>query len=193
MPALPVIDDVFRTALIWSETASGSNAVNVLHFYAPGKTAAQLNTALTANVATNMWKLTENSCVITRVDITKLDGSSATLQTPTSGVAPWVGGTGTTQAIQQGAYIVKLGTETRGRSYRGRVYLPFLAESQSDRGILVAASVANVTTAWSTFMTAMTTAGFQLVVASYKLSVKTTVVSVGCEAKAATQRRRQKR
>jgi hypothetical protein len=92
--------------------------------------------------------------------------------------------------VPQVAAILKQLTAKRGRSYRGRLYLPFIAEGQIGNGGINGTSRATATAAWIAFHTAMTSAGFDWVVASYLLATAEPVVAVGVEGFTATQRRR---
>ena len=91
------------------------------------------------------------------------------------------------------ANIVKFVTGLRGRSYRGRVYLPFVDESTQAQGHIVAGKITDGQGAWEAFHTDMSTDGFELVVASYLHSTAEDVIAVLFERDTATQRRRNKR
>lgn len=193
MAPLPVIADVNRVVLGW--TCSGltsQNAVNVLHFSAPGKTPAEIFTAFDTNVTAAMWGPVSNTARVQSVDITPLDGSSATLGFVPANVAKWTGLT-TGDPIPNSCGLVKLETALRGRSYRGRIYLPDISESATAVGAFTSTLVTNTTNAWVTFANAMATAGIALGVASYKLSTWHQVLNLALEETMATQRRRLQR
>jgi len=123
--------------------------------------------------------------------ITKLDGVSAT-QTFTGG--NWIGGSASGDMIPQVARLIKLQTGFRGRSRRGRVFLPFVAESAQNGGNMIGDSAGPlVTTAWNTWRGDLIADGFNLVVASYKLEDAEDVTVCTAETPTATQRRRQSR
>jgi hypothetical protein len=95
--------------------------------------------------------------------------------------------------MPQVAAIVKFLTAKRGRSYRGRIYIPFVAENTTTAGKLGPTPVANTTTAWIAFHTALTSATLDMCVASYKNATQEPIIALACETYTATQRRRLKR
>jgi len=209
--ALPVINECTRVAFRWRIGSSGPTAVNVMHFGTASTDLDALNTALNANVSSAMWLHTVNLATVYELVMTPLDGTTATkLYTPTG--AKWIGNyTGISYNLHT-ATVVSLRTQKRGRRYRGRLYLPFVAEDAATNGASTAAVTAGQT-AWDTFRTSMATASFPLVVATYGHSLhrtktsgggytltpvtwppeKTTVTSTTLEATFGTQRRRQSR
>lgn len=191
MAGLPVISNVYRTALNWSHPVLGS-AVNVLHFRGAPGSAAGLFTALDANVTNDMWLTTPLAAQIDMVAITPLDGSTATLENTTDGATKWNGSIGG-QGMPQVATILKLRTAKRGKSYRGRIFLPWLLESLFSEGVIAPTEAAACQAAWVTFRAAMASSGYTLVVASYKLSTAELVLTSTVEGDAATQRRRMSR
>ena len=125
--------------------------------------------------------------------ITPLDGTSVSFPvTPTPGVK-YHGVASTGDMEPQCANIVKFLTAKRGRSFRGRVYLPFVAESAMSNGKLTGATVTAGQAAWVTFVNGMATDGFPLVVASYLTATAQEIISTLYESFTATQSRRQKR
>ena len=86
-------------------------------------------------------------------------------------------------------------TAHRGRSHRGRIFLPFIAEDVSTKGVLTGSVAAATTTAWNTFQAALEAhgGGWQVDVASYKLATSEIVTNFICESMLAVQRRRQER
>lgn len=191
MATLPVIANVYRVALVWYGGTLGT-AVNVLHFRGTPGSAAGLYTAIDANADDDMWGCAPTGVNVTSVDITPLDGSTATVENGTGGGAKWSGKSGG-QGIPQASYILKLRTAKRGLSYRGRIYLPWLSESLYEVGVVDAGQRVATTTAWTTFRTAVAAAGYTMVVASYKLSSAELVTTAAIEQYAGTQRRRQER
>jgi hypothetical protein len=196
MPALPVIADTFRIAMHWTDGA-GQNAVNVIHTKsAASAVASDVMELLDDTVTSNMWPSVATGCHVDDVAITPLDGTSATAHFSPGTPGNWTGGAGSAEYEPQISVIVKLTTLHRGRSFRGRVYLPFTAESVVSKGAVDPTIAGDITTAWQTFVGALEsdpTTSSSLVVASYKLAVATDVISVLGEAEAATQRRRQGR
>lgn len=191
MPPLPIIADTFRVSLEWVHT-DGQTAANVMHFQGVGKTSADVYAALDTNVAAQLWNIVSGDAKVGEVRVTKLDGGSATyVATPTG--AKWAGPGGTGgDTVPQVAAVISLRTALRGRSHRGRIFMPFPVESAIANGRITASITTNVT-AWNTFIVAMNTAAVPLVVASYKLGSKELVTSVLLETVLGTQRRRQTR
>lgn len=194
MAPLPVIEDVYRCALNWLGVSGSQNATNVLHIWdvTGGHDADWVNDRLQDHVTSNMWATTADGAAVNEIAITPLDGSSATRIYAPDTPANWDGGTGG-DSIPSGAVLVSLATAQRGKSFRGRVYIPFLAEAAQDDGFLTGADVASQRTAWSNFVDDMAGANADLVVASYKLSLKGSVTSATIPQAVATQRRRQRR
>jgi hypothetical protein len=158
-------------------------------------TATEVFTCLDAHVTAAMWSSVGGGASVSDVAITPLDGVSPTVDFPTGSPAKWTGPGGgqTSPAV---ATLVKLTTDLRGRSHRGRVYLPFQSEAAEADGALNPATQTAAQAAWSTFLTAIAadaTTPMTLVVASYKLSSARNVQSVAVEGMLATQRRRQSR
>lgn len=196
MPALPVINNTFRIAIHWTD-GGGQNAVNVIHTLAAASaTTDAVMELLDDTVTSNMWPSVATGCHVNDVAITPLDGLTATHHYSPGTPGNWTGGAGSSEYEPQIAVCVKLTTEKRGRSFRGRLYLPFTAESVVSKGTVDGTIAGDITTAWTTFVAALEsdpTTSSSLCIASYKLAEATAVTSVLGEAEAATQRRRQGR
>ena len=211
MVALPVITDVHRVAFKWRVGSSGPTAVNVMHFRGPSAIPTGLYTALGTNLTAAMWAGIGTDTKIYEVDITPLDGVTATLvNTPTG--AQWAGSSTPGNYMPDAAGVISLRTASRGRRYRGRIYTPFILESVAANGIFTAPLTATQA-AWNTFLAAMNTATWGLVVATYGHSLHRTknpgggytltpvtwtpdatpVTSLNYELTLGTQRRRQQR
>lgn len=188
--ALPVITNVYRCAFKWNNPTYGLNAVNVMHFKKAGSTAAALAAALNTNATNTMWEHTSTSSKITEIDITPLDAGTVTLQYAVGTPANWTGHGGAGDVIPQSCAVIKLLTGKRGRAYRGRVFLPWLAEGQSDNGKILGSLQTTLNGAWLAFHTAMTAAGWDFVVASYRYQTAEDVVTAAAETWTATQKRR---
>lgn len=195
---LPVITNVFRCALEWDCGAAG-HAVNVIHVLAstPPEVPGAVFTALDNWVTRPMWDLQSDQAVVNNITITPLDGTSSSQTFSTGGVAKWSGngGSGPTPAV---ANIIKLQTGLRGRDKRGRIFLPFVAEGEMDKGKADPTALAAIQTAWDTFNTNLAAGGglvdpFILGVASYKHSHFQGLSSLVAESALATQKRRQDR
>lgn len=196
MPALPIIADTFRCTLNWTNGA-GQIAENVIHIRTntPGHPQSDIFELLQDTITTNMWASTGIGAVIQSVDILPLDGVTATQNFVTGGGAQWGGG-GVGQIMPAVATIVKLTTPHRGRSYRGRVYVPFTSEAAAAAGVLDPGTQALQFTDWTLFPQNLgldATTPSELVVASYKLALATDVSAVSVESFFGTQRRRQGR
>jgi hypothetical protein len=187
---LPVIDECFRVTLNWEDSNVGSPAANVIHFQGGALSPEELMALLNDHVNTDMWNYCRDTSSISVVDITPLDGVSATQSFPTGSPAEWAGSGSTGDRIVQACALVKLTTALRGRSYRGRIYLPWVVETATTNGDLNSANVDAVTDGWQTFKAAMDTAAAPLVVASYVHATAQIVETIGCETRLATQRKR---
>ena len=194
MAPLPVIPDVVRVAFTWTNPAYTRHAVNVMHFNCVPTDIAHLRTTLEANVNALMWSQTPAASTITSLRFTPLDGMGSSLDFATSGGSKWAGNAGTGDTTPQVAAIVKLLTGIRGRSHRGRVFLPWVAEGNNTNGTFTSAAVVSAMQgAWTTFIAAMSTAAHDLQVTSYHLATSTDVQTCVVESQLATQRRRQPR
>ena len=205
MVALPVIDDVYRVLFHWAATG-GQTAANVMHFKAPTLSASAVASQIDASVTQNMWSNVLSTATVGYIQVTKLDGSSATYQLATSGTK-WQGAAGGTDFVPNVSTVVSLRTGQRGQRHRGRVFLPFQSETNIANGVRTD-SLSGGQTDWNTFLNAMATGLAPLHVASYGHSeyVKnhtivtnswtpdsTVVLTATVEQTLATQRRRQSR
>lgn len=188
MTPLPIIAGVMRCALNW--TAGAQSAENVIHLRGSTGDPSDAFAALEAAVSTNLWGAASTSASISSVSITPLDGVTPTQEFATSGPG-WVGGTSGDWAPAT-AVVVSFTTSTRGRSHRGRVYLPFTADTSNVNGELGSSIHPIMSAAWEDFQAALTS-GWQHVVASYKLHSYGVVIGYDVKSGLATQRRRQTR
>lgn len=190
MPALPVIGDTYRCALRWGHS-TGQNAVNVIHITKAASSAAAVATALDTNATANMWGSVTGGASVNQLSITPLDGSSATYLLTVSG-AKWTGAGGAGDFSPASAEVLSLRSTFRGRSKRGRIYLPFIGESSITNGS-ISSGLATTQTAWNTWLAALIASGFFPCIASYKLASQVPVSSILVETLLGTQRRRQGR
>lgn len=165
MPPLPVISGVHRVAFNWRVSATGPFATNVMHFKGASTDTLALKNALDANVTTAMWAGCGTTTNVYQLQITPLDGSSATVIYAVSG-AKWAGSVVGTAIEPAPSVIVALKTATRGRRSRGRVFIPFPDETSVNNGSF-SGTIATNQSAWDTFRTAMNTSLYPMVVASY--------------------------
>jgi len=164
-----------------------------MHFKKSGSNPAAIAAILDANITSDLWTVGDNHSHVYEIDITPLDGSSTTFPYVTGSGSKYSGaGTGH-NVVPQIAALVKLVTGTRGRSYRGRVYVPWVSETYISLGGLTGSEKANMQTAWENFLAAMDGDGAPLQVASYKLATSADVIAVLVENDIATQRRRNHR
>jgi hypothetical protein len=186
MPPLPVIPATYRVALLW-EHATAGHAVNVVHLRSlDGDFDANLiGLAWAANDSGNMYNTVDNDASITQFEVTPLDGSTAS-SVAVSGIP----GTGAGEALPSLSSVLSLHTAVRGRSFRGRIFLPFLPEGRIADGRIPNADRNLVVNAWNVFLGALNGANLELVVASYKEEVATPVESISMQAVPGVQRRR---
>lgn len=191
MNSLPIIPHVFQVKLLWAASDLPKVATNDLYFKDLTNVAAEtdVQTALAANVTAGMWTAVYNNAVVTNTIITRLDGVSAGVQFATGGGAKWTGGSGT-DPILQGAQVVTLRTLIGGRSYRGRIYLPWISEAAQSKGLVTPATVTSMQTAWNTFRGAMETAQYSPQVVSALHSTSQQVSAFVVRGNLTTQRRR---
>jgi hypothetical protein len=191
VPPLPVIADTFRCALNW-ETTNAQHAVNVIHIRAPGKTVDEIGPGLQAAVSHDMWVAVHEAASVTSIDVLPLDGSGVGVEFLPTDETPWTG-TGGLDFIPAVSCLIKYTTLLRGRSFRGRQFLPFVSEEASVNGFLLDTAQATMQTDWDAWLVNLNAAGFQPVVASYSLAVAHTIQVAKVESALATQRRRQER
>ena len=187
---LPVITNVYRCALNWTNSTNAMVATNVIHVQKAAVTASDVATELDTDATNTMWELQTTDQQVTQIVVTKLDGSSASFPYTPATPANWTGHGGAGDFVPQVAAIVKCITGKRGRSYRGRIFLPWIAEAQMGDGGLNGTSRATCTAAWREFLADMQGNGFVPVVASYKLATAEPILDMAVEGFVATQRRR---
>lgn len=194
MAPLPVIADTYRVAFNWvNSDVSALVATNVMHFHKSGSSPAAVATILDTNATANMWSHAGTHSHVASLQITPLDGSSVTFPFVTGSPAKWSGTQTGNDPIPAECAIIKLLTNSRGRSFRGRVYLPWMDESARASGQISSAVKTSLNSAWIAWHTALTSAGLDFVVASYKLAQQNPVSALAAETYTATQRRRQVR
>lgn len=192
MAPLPIIPDTYRCSLNWTD-GIGHHAVNVVHILKALSSPSAVAAALDANANGNMWGYVSPAYVMQRIDVTELDGASASYSLLTSGFK-WTG-QGAGDAIPAAACVLTLRTAFRGRTHRGRLFLGPISEGGQTAGILTGGVfLTNVQNAWDSWLAAMVAAGFQPVVASYKFPAgQVPITSILVNQVVATQRRRQSR
>lgn len=191
---LPIVADSYLVRLVWASSIFSRPAANDMCFHddAGGHTGTDVYNAINAHVTANMWQNVAANGNVAKVVTTKLDGTAASVDHLTGAPAKWTG-QGGTQPIPQGCVVVTLRTGFRGRSYRGRIYLPWIADINAVDGVINPTDLALQQTAWTTFMTDMKTAGFPIHVLSKKHSTSTEIASVTLQGFLRTQRRRSRK
>jgi len=193
MTPLPVIPGVIRAAFRWTSPNFTRAAVNVMHFREASEDIDALWASIDANVTAAMWNQTHSNNAIVDVTFTTLNGISGSVVKTTGSPSKWKGNNTPGDVTAQVAALIKVSTASRGRSYRGRVYLPWVLESENDSGTYNSTARTAQTTAWNTFRTAMAAANHELGIASYKLAQFAPATQCTAEILLATQRLRQPR
>lgn len=191
---LPIVANLFLVRLHWTSNQAPRAAVNDLfiHDDAGGHTGNDVYTALNANIFRAMWENVNSTAVVDKVITTKLDGTAASVDHATGSTITWTG-VGGTDPILQGCQVVTLRTGFRGRSRRGRIYLPWIAEDTQASGTIDSTRTATCQTNWDTFRANMKTAGFPLHVCSRLHNDSVEVSSITVQPFLKTQRRRTRR
>ena len=193
MPPLPVITNTYRLAMLWNDSDVG-NAVNVMHFRKASSTPADLYAAWHDDLQDSMFESVHSNARIVQVDILPLNGTSPTVSFPTDYLTnSKLAGGCSGQAIPAQATGLTFRTAKRGRSYRGRLYLPWVAEGCSADGVIDGSTIDAVNTAWGTYLNLVASDGWQAVVASYRHATAEDITEVVTHKKVRTQRRRQDR
>lgn len=190
MTPLPIIANTFRVAFDWSVDGSDQIAENVMHFFAPATTAEEVADAIQSAVTGDMWLSAVSTAAIDTLHVTPLDGSSATYIYSTTG-DNFVG-SAEGDYSPASAVVVAFQTSKRGRSYRGRAYIPFTAEGAISDGSLGGSTASDMQNAWQSFVDGLTSPVVS-VVASYKHSTVQDITTCSVANAIGTQRRRQTR
>ena len=186
---LPVISNVSRVCFRWNKL----DACNVMHFSQSTIDQDGLYSSISAHVGANMWQANANDWSIQLVEITPLDGHTATRIYVTGSGVKWTGTASVTDIIPAAAAVISWRTAVRGRSYRGRTYIPGVSEGAQTSGLLATSIVTGLATAWGTFLNDMVTASSPVVVASYKHATAQQATSLVVRNEYGIQRRRQTR
>lgn len=189
--ALPVIPHVFRCSFNWTGTNIPRPAATVMHFSISSDDPVTLFNAFQSASSVRPWFQTTVDSVIHSVDITPLDGVGMTESFATTGTLGWVGNASSGDVSPATAVICKFLTAKRGRSYRGRMFMPWAAESIISNGKVIPASLTAGQTVIGQWWGQLTTAGANLQVASYTHGTAEPVTAVQVESLLGTQRKRQ--
>jgi len=186
MAPLPTITGVFRITLEWTLPES-AKAANVFHIFATTDDETEVSTAVQANLDPDQFYGSSSSAHLTGVDVIALDGTSTTFHQTLDGSFTGLGGS---DYIAQGATIVSFGTGLRGRSNRGRMFLPALAEDRQDGGIVAFGAVSTMQVAWDNWVDNMRAAFMIPVVASYRHHTAPEITTVTIRDRCGTIRHR---
>ena len=189
---LPIISNCYRAAIHWTQQGVGfpTETLNVLHVTTTTQDEADIAVILQTQIGTYgadaLFNLSSDY-KMTLVQVTKLDGSSATQDIPVDG--PY--GEADGDYIPQGAQVISLKTAHRGPSGRGRIYLGPCGEQNQVDGAL--GGTDSVNTGWANVLAGINGADLTLVVASYVHAVARPVTSISSKGFLRTQRRRARR
>lgn len=201
MPPLPVITNGYLVTQHYVAAGELHDYVNVVMVVnaTTGATHAQIAGKVAQSIASTFMTVIPSFITLGVTDVLPLDGTSAkeTFATPAFGTAGSVGVT-TPFPISVGQ-LVTLQTGLRGRSHRGRMYLPGLSNdyvtADTQRQLTNAAHAALQTegTAFLTILAGTPTPSLILGVLSRRLNAYTPVVVVRASSVACSQRRRYER
>lgn len=189
VPPLPVINDVYRVTVPWSQSG-GISPINVFHIRTTSTDFAAIATAIgDATPTGNLWEAMGSGFQALSVELLALDGSTATQAEPLG--TTWAGGA-SGENIPQACALVSLRTAQRGARGRGRVYVGPITEGRQNDGTLLSTSQNEMVTAWGDFIASLAggTPSIELGVASYTHADFHPVVSHRVDTIIATQRRR---
>ena len=186
MAPLPVIPDTFRVALGY-ESGGELVARNIIHHFVPGASASDVADLVDDNFTTGMIDATSADIDMKEIEVTPLDGSSATftkvLGSPFPGGAAGAG-------VPNTAGVVTFNTDKRGRSFQGRAFTPWISEGVQNEGLIESVNVINIIDAWVQYAVDMLLESAAQVVASYLLEEVNAVQNVLMDLRVDTQRRR---
>lgn len=189
MAPLPIITDVFRVTLNWSNLV-GVAPRNVFNVLAPTYDELTLGGALVSHFTDAMFSCLNDSYILNDIDVIALDGASATQTTPDGNTN---GQTSSSQLLPATAAILSIRTAQRGPQGRGRMYIGPCCEANVASGVLDSTVRSTMEAAWTTFINAIETLVSPITfgVASYKHAAFYDHVTHQVESVVGTQRRRQ--
>lgn len=194
MPPLPVISNVFRITIPWSQIG-GVSPRNIFHVLSPDSNdvdeiVASLLGGFGDADSTKMFKPMNSTVTATSLDVIPLDGTTAQQSVALGGT---IGGGSTGEMSPATAAVVSFHTARRGARGRGRMYVGPCVEGVINNGVLDSTVASTMVTAWGDFITSLPTQTPQLslVVASYAHADQHAVVSHRVDFLVGTQRRRQ--
>jgi len=189
---LPVIANTYRCDLAWGPGDNSTNppeSHNVLHVRGTFGSEQDICDAIVSAMGAipTVIVCLPPSFSLLRIEIIKLDGSSAT-QTTIPGST--VTGTGGSEYISQGCLVASWHTAQRGPRGRGRTYFGPISENAQSGGSGAWSGPA-VASDLMDFVSSLAGDGAELVVASYVHAEAHTVTSATNDGALRTQRRRQ--
>lgn len=192
---LPVIANVARVA-VEGHAANGHQWANIWHLQKPSAmTWSTFATDITApfskaygtGTAPLGWgHYMGTGSGTDDIRVTPLDGTSATIVVSLS-----LGASATAPLPQNVALVLTIRTGTRGRSFRGRIYLANpITQLDDGTGKVSSSDVANILTIWNQLETDLAASSIFIGVASYKLVTWTAMQTLTMDTRFDTQRRR---
>ena len=178
--------------MVWGPGDNSTNppeAVNVLHIRTTSMTEQEICDSLVDNWGTipSIEVCIAPQFSVLRVEIIKLDGSSATVPCIPANTLT---GTGGSEYISQGCLVASWHTAQRGPRGRGRTYYGPISENAQNGGH-GAWSGPGVASDLNDYIAALNSDGAELVVASYVHADAHTVTHATNDGALRTQRRRQ--
>ena len=199
-PVPPNLPSVSAVVLNYT-SAAGATAQNRLHVLSSGLTALDVFNRFVVAWPTGFMAHTVTTVNLHRIDITRLDNSSATESFNTVGT-DFIG-TQTGQFSPAVSLLAKYTTGFRGLASQGRTYAPFVAEAVQIDGKVDPTIVGPLQAAWVEFVNTLNTQTIPLQVVSYGRfdhatlpdapAATHTVTGVSVNPTLATQRNRQSR
>jgi len=196
---LPVIANTVR-CVVRGTCETGQRWINTVHVQKPAGPILAADITAIHPILVRLWSGAAygagTSCLalcaagVTCDDVvyTPLDGSSASTVITVAGVGAQPAGQSLPGECSE---VLTLRTTTRGRSYRGRIYLPpWYTFERTTNGYILNTGMASMITQALGVQTALVAAGYTLGVASYKLSLITPISTVTMDNKFDVQRGR---
>jgi len=190
---LPIIANCARVTFNL-QSSSGAASHNVIHVMKDaGVTYTELGDRLASLLddaaEADLWRPLPSDYGLTSVDITPLDGTTAT-RTIERGASAWPDGQGGIAVLPQVCALIKEQTAVRGRRNRGRIYIGPITETSQADGNMVSTTQDALTDAWVAFSNDLVGQSLAIGVASYVGRTVHQVTEIACERSVATQRRR---
>lgn len=189
---LPTIADCARVAFEWTLVydTQVEAGINVMHFHTIDDDLDALLSDIDAAWNSTLYNVCGNTSRVQTLVATLLGGGFPTASFDTGVSIDWKGGS-SGAVLPAVAGCVSLRTGLSGRSKRGRVYLPAIAESAVANGKFETSPYDSLNTAWETLLVDLAVNNHELMVASYLHSTAEIVTTARMNRFCATQRRRQ--